>query len=115
MPAIIPAIILFLLTGEAGAAQIKCQPTPPQANEQVSWRTIDGRRCWYIGPRKIDKSLLFWEPEKPLEIEEMPLPTPAPPIRAEELPSEFQDRWDGLYDHRTARDPQPMQQWRLWE
>jgi hypothetical protein len=114
MPAII-AIILFLLTGEASAAQIKCQATPPQVNTYVNWRIIDGRKCYYVGRQRLDKSLLFWEPEKPPEVEEVPLPTPAPPIRAEELPSEFEDRWQGLQDHRTARDPNPLATWRLWE
>ena len=114
MPVLI-ALALFLLVGQAHAAPtIKCEATPPQVNTYVNWRLIDGRRCYYIG-RRLDKSLLYWEPEKPIEVEEMPLPAEAPPVRAQEMPSEFEDRWQGLYDHRTARDSQPLQQWRLWE
>ena len=54
-------------------------------------------------------------PRSRLEIEEMPLPTEAPPVRAQEMPSEFEDRWNAQYDHRTARDSVPVEQWRLWE
>ena len=107
------ATIMLLLVGKAEAAPtIKCEATPPKVNTYVNWRIIDGRRCYYIG-RRIDKSQLYWEPEKPLEIEEMPLPTEAPPVRAQD--TEFEDRWQGLYNIRAVRDPQPMQQWRLWE
>ena len=113
MPAVI-AIVAFLLAGQAVAApQLKCHVSPPQVPEQRSWLTVDGRKCWYIGPRKIDRSLLYWEREQPIEIEEMPLPVPSPAIRAEDI-SEFEDRWAGIYDHRTARDPTPVEQWRMW-
>jgi hypothetical protein len=108
-------LALALTIGSAEAAEIKkCYLSPPQAEEQRSWRMIDGKKCWYIGPRKMDKSLLKWEPEQPVESEPMPLPVEAPPVRAEG-PSEFEDRWQGLYDHRTARDPFPINRWRVWE
>ena len=111
---LIPAVLLLALlgTGQADAAPtIKCHVAPPQVLEQRSWLTIDGRKCWYIGPRRIDRSLLYWEREQPIEIEPMPLPVDAPAIRAQD---EFEDRWNAQYDHRTARDPQPLEQWRLW-
>ena len=113
MPALI-ALVLFLLVGQADAAnQIKCYSSPPQVAGWVAWQTVDGKRCWYVGRRRIDKSLLYWEREQPIEVEPMPLPTEEPPVRAQD--SEFEDRWNAQYDHRTARDPLPMQQWRMWE
>ena len=65
-----------------------------RTNTYINWRIIDGRRCYYIG-RRIDKSLLYWEPEKPIEVEEMPLPAEAPAIRAQEMHQNSRIRWQG--------------------
>jgi hypothetical protein len=105
-------LMILHITEVIAAPQIKCEATPPKVNSYINWRLIDGRRCYYVG-RRIDKGLLYWEPEKPLEIEEMPLPVEAPAIRAQD--TEFEDRWNAQFDHRTTRDPLPLQQWRMWE
>jgi hypothetical protein len=109
-------IILLLLTGVATATPVKCYSTPPQGQGWVAWQTVDGKRCWYAGKRRIDKSLLRWD--KPsIDVEPMPpptedeLPTEAPPIRAQD---EFEDRWSAQHDHRWSRDPLPINQWKLW-
>jgi hypothetical protein len=108
MPALV-AIMLLLLTGQAGAAQIKCYSSPPRVNTYVNWRIIDGRRCYYIGKR-IDKSLLYWEREQ--SPTPTPLPVPRPAIRAQ---SDFEDRWSGLGDHENLFEPTMLEQWRLWQ
>jgi hypothetical protein len=103
-------LMVLHLTEVIAAPSIKCQATPPQTNSYINWRVIDGRRCYYVGKLKLDKSLLYWEePEKPLEIEPMPLPTPAPAIRAQ---SDFEDRWEGLKDRENLLLPTPMERWK---
>jgi hypothetical protein len=106
-------LMVLHLTEVIAAPSIKCQATPPKVDTYVNWRLIDGRRCYYIGKRQIDKSLLYWEePEKPLEIEEMPLPTPAPAIRAQ---SDFEDRWEGLRGRENLLEPTAMDGWKQWQ
>jgi hypothetical protein len=106
-------MVLHLTEVIAATPTIKCQATPPKANTYINWRIIDGRKCYYIGKLKLDKSLLYWEePEKPLEIEEMPLPTPAPAIRAQ---SDFENRWQGIINRENLLEPTVMEQWKLME
>ena len=56
------AVILLLLSVEASAAVIDCQPkySGDSRPGNWSWRTIDGKQCWYKGPRMIDKDRLRW-------------------------------------------------------
>jgi len=64
-----------------------------------SWREIDGRRCWYIGPRDKPKSELRWHPRPfvpprrervPVKIEsDSPRPDGPPPAE----PGAFDRRW----------------------
>jgi hypothetical protein len=105
-------LIVLHLTEVIAAPSVKCQATPPPVNTYVQWRIIDGRRCYYIGRLKLDKSLLYWEPEPPIEVEPMPLPTPAPAIRAQ---SDFEDRWGGLTNRENLLEPQQMEGWKLWQ
>jgi hypothetical protein len=104
-------ILMVLHLSEVIAAPaVKCQATAPSVDTYVNWRIIDGRRCYYVGKRRLDKSLLYWEePEKPLEIEEMPLPISAPAIRAQ---SDFEDRWNGIINRENLLEPTPMEKWK---
>jgi len=102
-------LLLFNLMSQAA---IECQAEPPNnPTERWWWRMIDGKKCWYVGRRMIDKSELYWPEEPPYE--------PDPPEMIEEPPlinrGEFQDRWDGLLDTRFASDPFPIERWRLWK
>jgi hypothetical protein len=112
MLALIAAIMLLLVGKTDAAPSVKCHATPPPVSTYVNWRIIDGRKCYYIGKLRLDKSLLYWEPEQPLEIEPMPLPTPAPAIRAQ---SDFEDRWHGLINRENTLEPFPIERWRIWE
>lgn len=67
--------------------QLVCVDTYPGAKRPLDWsyRTIDGKKCWYQGPRMMPKDKLFWE---------MPVPS-APDIMIEEPEDDgsFQSRW----------------------
>jgi len=39
------------------AAAIECHSS---SAGMKTWREIDGRRCWYVGPRRIAKPQLHW-------------------------------------------------------
>jgi hypothetical protein len=110
-------LMVLHLTEVIAAPSVKCQATPPKVDTYVNWRIIDGHKCYYIGKQRLDKSLLYWEPEKSLpsggvdrnEQEEMPLPTPAPAIRAQ---SDFEDRWQGLINRENLLEPTRMEHWK---
>jgi hypothetical protein len=44
------------------AATITCQSSPPRG-VAASYRTIEGRKCWYAGRHHIDKAQLAWRRE----------------------------------------------------
>jgi hypothetical protein len=73
-------------------AQLACVETYPGAKRPLDWsyRTVEGRKCWYQGPRMMPKDKLMWE--RP---DEMPTIT-APDIIAPEPPDDdgtFLSRW----------------------
>jgi hypothetical protein len=103
-------LMVLHLTEVIAAPTTKCQATPPQG--YASWRIVDGKKCWYLGRRQVDKGLLYWEREKPIEVEEMPLPVLAPAIRAQ---SDFEDRWRGLQERENLLEPTAMEGWKLWQ
>jgi hypothetical protein len=93
-------IILAIATGlllQSGAHAIECQPRAMDQSGHWSWRSIDGKRCWYRGRPGMSKNRLSWKPA------EKPQPKPKPAIevnlevRAEALPENprptFEDRW----------------------
>jgi len=53
------ALALLVMTAAPGlgaaASRIACSATQGKV-----WRQIDGKRCWYNGSHRIDKSLLYW-------------------------------------------------------
>jgi hypothetical protein len=60
-------VLIALLASSDGMATpaqgIECRSSKTDTR-YWSWRIIDGRRCWYPGRRKLDKSLLHW-PRQP--------------------------------------------------
>jgi hypothetical protein len=72
-------------------AQLACVETYPGEKRPLDWsyRTVDGKKCWYQGPRMMPKSGLRWEYE--------PMPTiKAPDIMIPEPEDDdgtFESRW----------------------
>jgi hypothetical protein len=50
--------ILFVFINNAHA--IECQTNAQGSDSHWAWRLIDGRKCWYKGAGRMDKSLLHW-------------------------------------------------------
>lgn len=95
------ALTLLLAIG-AAEAQTACRERPGVRDPRIksgghwSWRTIDGRTCWYAGQPGKPKHQLAWpRPELPPPIEARPHED------ADERPSDwpvdgratFQQRW----------------------
>lgn len=60
------AVIVLLLVTMIAAAQERtmCQAEPVGAPKVWwSWRTVEGRQCWYDGPRGKSKDELYWPKE----------------------------------------------------
>ncbi len=51
------AAMAFAATSAEPAAAIVCQS---KGANGMSWRLVAGKRCWYVGSRRIDKRLLHW-------------------------------------------------------
>lgn len=51
------AAVLLCTIPSSPAAAIECSA---RSGQGMSWRLIDGRRCWYEGRRRIDKRRLRW-------------------------------------------------------
>jgi hypothetical protein len=49
---------VFWVTSEAAA--IECSAEPQSGKGHWSWRTIDGKKCWYPGRPGISKDKLRW-------------------------------------------------------
>ena len=49
--------MLLCTVSSSPAAAIECSA---RSGQGMSWRLIDGRRCWYEGRRRIDKRRLHW-------------------------------------------------------
>lgn len=96
MRLVLAAVILLSMTaGGEAAPMIDCKSIAGSGRGWV-WRSIDGKRCWYQGSRRIDKKRLAWRPATPS--------TPAlrnikilDVKRVEELPTvlDFNSRWWG--------------------
>lgn len=66
---------IFLLLPSAAEAKTMCLAEPiGVAKVRWSWRTIDGKQCWYDGKAMKAKETLFWP--TPLTMAE-PEPEPA--------------------------------------
>lgn len=67
--------LLILLTTTAAAA-VECRTSGK------TWRTVDGKRCWHNGPRRVSKAALHWAPPAPPPVKRpdprLPAPAPAP-------------------------------------
>lgn len=74
------------------AQLIDCTPQYPgrDAPGQWSWRTIDGRKCWYPGKPGLPRERLRW-PTAPDEAAEKAFGMEGP----EEEETEFSKRWRG--------------------
>jgi len=49
--------------GEQNTASrfVHCSARAPAGSSGWSWREIEGKRCWYLGPRGLDKHKLHWQ------------------------------------------------------
>lgn len=56
--AVIAIAAVVLSTGVRG--ETRCETAPADKQSYWSWRSIDGRRCWYRGESVKPKSQLFW-------------------------------------------------------
>jgi hypothetical protein len=68
--------------------QLACVDTYPGERRPLDWsyRTVDGKKCWYQGPKMMPKSNLKW-------VIEEPVPMTVPPI---EETNQFDLRFKGL-------------------
>ena len=64
MRTILAALAALMLTAGAGEARTACHETPSAAragkNIYVQYRLIAGKKCWYPGEDRKEKSALFW-------------------------------------------------------
>lgn len=72
------AVLVYVFTPTAAGAT-ECRARPGDRDSYWSYREIDGRRCWYRGHRRLDKSELHW-PEREREPEPEPERKPPRPI-----------------------------------
>src|SRR5262245_53160826 len=112
------AILLILMTTPSASA-IECK-TSPGRDGHYSWRSIDGKRCWYRGHVRLPKERLHWprprldyapRTQAPPPRADSPVPSTTsepqtatgniwdccglPPTPSQPLPSEhFADRWN---------------------
>jgi hypothetical protein len=70
-----------------GATVTQCRMAPDRADRQWwSWRTHQGKRCWYRGRPGRDRAALRWAPVEAAKEPELaaavpaPLPLPLPPV-----------------------------------
>lgn len=54
--------------------QLACVETYPGEKRPLDWsyRTVDGKKCWYQGPRMMPKGNLKWVIEEPVPMEVKP-------------------------------------------
>src|SRR5262245_5541631 len=84
---LLTAVILFIsiILVKAQQEPELCRSRPADALGQWSWRTIEGRQCWYRGERMRDRALLWWEKDPPKPC------CAADPVL---VPSEFHERFE---------------------
>jgi hypothetical protein len=102
------ALAVFVAT-----AATECQTEPNDPTQRWWWRVIDGRRCWYVGQRMMDKSLLYWRKESQCGIRDAD-GKPCCHENCQLPPTEFEDRWNALYDTPYAHNATPAQDWKMW-
>lgn len=82
---LIAAILLYSVP----AAAIDCHDAQGKGG-RWSWRTVDGKRCWYQGAAGVDKAKLRWPSNNKsasLPVESKPLTVPLPTPRPDITPS----------------------------
>ena len=81
------------------AQLLDCHPTPEGLNLPIAWRMVEGRKCWYTGPRKHPKEQLRLQPlrSKPSE-QPSGIDTLHPRFQPTPIDSEFEMRWRALED-----------------
>lgn len=96
------AVLLFVVTvGDAHA--IECRDASVKGNGHWSYRLIDGKRCWFSGPRR-SKDELHWaarrddgkQPELPPPPD--PKPFEVPPILIAGWPAPAESPWEYVMD-----------------
>jgi hypothetical protein len=68
----IAGIIMLTPLSTAASAAVECKAELPAARTgHWSWRNIDGKRCWYLGDARMEKTNLEWPrsaaPPAPIE------------------------------------------------
>ena len=81
------AVTAMVATSAEPAAAIQCQARKG-GDGYWSWRLVDRRKCWYVGSRRIDKSLLHWTTAQAQErlMRERPSPSRVQPPADSEPP-----------------------------
>ena len=97
---VIALLMLFAAPDTAAADVITCQPhRPHHARAYWSWREVSGRRCWYVGSRRVSKGMLSWASAAARESEEVaapPVETPSESVPQPPKPPPvllFEERW----------------------
>ena len=57
------AVLISAFWVTSAAAAIDCVAEAPSGKGHWSWRTIDGKKCWYQGRPGISKAKLRWPAE----------------------------------------------------
>lgn len=60
MTRILLTLALFVCWSDAAAATIACRSSPG-TDDYYQYRLIDGRKCWFRGHTKLEKSALAWK------------------------------------------------------
>jgi hypothetical protein len=53
-------LLLLLLLATPAAAAVTCKSSPGHHRSHWAYRVVDGKRCWYAGPRGLSRSRLHW-------------------------------------------------------
>jgi hypothetical protein len=97
----VAAVLVLLAMPSASRGATVCLAEKGTESTYWQWRVIDGKRCWYRGRSRLEKSELAWEPEervierKYYTIEDLTEPVPADsPLVPREVPTiQFNRRW----------------------
>jgi hypothetical protein len=99
------ALLIALVATPARA--IDCQESYPteQRPADWAWRTIDGRQCWYQGPKMLPKHNLKWPSQPKQEAIQEPSQPKQEAIQEARPPSfimfndnDFNGRWQAMYE-----------------
>ncbi len=63
------SVVLVFVPGAAAALECHAAAEQPAG---WSWRSIDGRTCWYRGPRGVPKDQLHWPAEAAVDATQSP-------------------------------------------